>query len=154
MERMPTILLVEDDPDDVELIRLALEEQRVRNDVVVVRDGAEAIEYLFCEGRYASRCIRERPQLVLLDLKLPKVSGLEVLQRIRSDPRTHNLPVVIFTSSREERDLIEGYRLGANSYVQKPVGIEEFSAAVRQLDLYWVVLNQPAPADEAHGGAS
>lgn len=146
MNQMPTILLVEDSRDDEELTRLALEEHRVENDLVVAHDGAEALEYLFCEGRHASRDIRDRPQLVLLDLQLPKLSGLEVLERIRQDPRTRDLPVVIFTSSREERDMMEGYRLGANSYVQKPVDMGRFSEAVRQLGLYWVLLNLAAPA--------
>jgi len=110
-----------------------------------VRDGAQALEYLFATGMYAGRDVTEMPQLILLDLKLPKVDGLEVLRRLRADERTRLLPVVILTSSKEERDLIEGYRLGANSYIRKPVDFIQFTEAVNQLKLYWLVLNQPAP---------
>lgn len=139
-----TILLVEDSPDDVELTRRAFQKNNIKNPVVVVEDGAKALDFLFCEGEFADRG-DDLPQLVLLDLQLPKLGGLEVLQRIREDPRTKLLPVVILTSSAEERDLVEGYRLGANSYIRKPVDFQQFIAAVRDLGLYWLVLNTPAP---------
>ncbi len=140
------ILLVEDNPDDVKLTVRALKKNGVANDLTSVEDGAEAIEYLFAEGRYAGRDTSQGPCLVLLDLKLPKVSGLEVLQRIRGDERTENIPVVVLTTSNEERDLIESYRLGANSYVRKPVDFQNFLEAVRQLGLYWLVLNEAPPS--------
>jgi two-component system response regulator len=139
------ILLVEDNPRDEELALLALEESRVANDVIVARDGAEALDYLFATGIYAQRDPADLPHLVLLDLKLPKVDGLEVLERIRSDPRTSMLPVVILTSSDEERDLIRSYQLHVNSYMRKPVDFDQFVEAVRQLGLYWMVLNQAPP---------
>ena len=135
-----TILLVEDNKDDEELTILSLRESRIQNKIDVARDGAEALDYLFQREKYKDI---ELPQLVFLDLKLPKVSGLEILKQIRSNPRTKYLPVVIFTSSKEEQDLIESYKLGANSFIQKPVGFEEFSKAVNYLGLYWLVLNQP-----------
>jgi two-component system response regulator len=136
------VLLVEDNPDDEELPRIAFEDSHVANELVVVRDGAEALDYLFAKGVYASRGADEMPQLVLLDLNLPKVDGLEVLRRIRADERTHLLPVVILTSSDEEQDMVRGYRLGANSYVRKPVDFGQFADAVRSLGLYWLVLNR------------
>jgi CheY-like chemotaxis protein len=136
------VLLVEDNPDDEELTRLAFADSNVANDLKVVRDGAEALDYVFATGSYAGRSAELTPQVVLLDLKLPKIDGLEVLRRIRADERTRGLPVVILTSSDEEQDLIRGYSLGANSYVRKPVGFAGFSAAVRQLGLYWLILNQ------------
>jgi CheY-like chemotaxis protein len=136
------VLLVEDNPDDEELTRLAFAESNVANDLKVVRDGAEALDYVFATGSYAGRSAELTPQVVLLDLKLPKIDGLEVLRRIRADERTRGLPVVILTSSDEEQDLIRGYSLGANSYVRKPVGFAGFSEAVRQLGLYWLILNQ------------
>jgi two-component system, response regulator len=139
------ILLVEDNPDDEALTVRALRKNNIANTLSVVRDGAEALEFLFCTGAYASRDPRELPQIVLLDLKLPKVDGLEVLRRIRSDERTRLLPVVILTSSREEQDLIQSYRLGANSYVRKPVDFNQFVDAVGQLGLYWLVLNESLP---------
>lgn len=139
------ILLVEDNPDDEELTRLAFEESRVANELVVVRDGEEALEYLFGTGRYAARDMGVMPQLVLLDLKLPKVDGHEVLQRIRADPRTKYIPVVVMTTSSEESDLISSYDLGANSFIQKPVDFVSFGEAVRQLGLYWLVLNTNIP---------
>ena len=139
------ILLVEDNPDDEALTLRALNKNRVANNIVVVRDGVEALDYLFASGSYAGRDPFELPQVVLLDLKLPKVDGLEVLRRIRSDPRTHMLPVVILTSSREEQDLIQAYSNGANSYVRKPVDFNQFVEAIGQLGLYWLVLNEAPP---------
>ncbi|HXG45027.1 MAG TPA: response regulator [Gemmatimonadales bacterium] len=138
------ILLVEDNPDDEALTLRALTRHKVANRVVVVRDGAEALDYLFGTGPFGADP-PPLPQLVLLDLKLPKLGGLEVLRRLRSDERTRLLPVVILTSSNEERDLLAGYRLGANSYVQKPVDFTEFQRAAEQLGLYWLILNQPPP---------
>jgi two-component system, response regulator len=137
------ILLVEDNPDDVALTMRALKSNNITNDVVVANDGAQALEYLF--GAKESALGDELPAVVLLDLKLPKVDGLEVLQRIRADGGTRLLPVVILTSSDEERDVIQGYSLGANSYVRKPVDFSEFTEAARQLGLYWLLLNQPPP---------
>ena len=137
------ILLVEDDPDDVELALHALQRNHVTNNIQVVRDGAEALEFLFCTGAYADRTIENGPRVVLLDLKLPKVDGLEVLRRIKGDSRTHDIPVVVLTSSREEPDIRESYRLGVNSYIVKPVDFEQFTEAVRKLGLYWVLLNEP-----------
>ncbi len=139
------ILLVEDNPDDEELTLRALKKNNIVNDVAVVRDGAEALDYLFCAGRYASRNSSDLPQIVLLDLNLPKMGGLEVLRRIRENEKTRLLPVVILTSSKEEQDLIQGYSLGANSYVRKPVDFNQFVDAVRQLGLYWLVLNEAPP---------
>lgn len=141
------ILLVEDNPRDEALTLRALRKSNIANDVVVARDGVEALEYLFGEGAHAGRDTDEMPQLVLLDLKLPKVDGLQVLQRIRSDERTRRLPVVVFTSSGEEEDLIKSYDLGANSYVRKPVEFEQFMDATRQLGLYWLILNEGPPRD-------
>jgi two-component system response regulator len=143
------ILLVEDNPDDEALTLRALKKNNIRNAVVVARDGAEALDYLFGTGASAGREALELPQVVLLDLKLPKVDGLEVLRRLRAHPRTRLLPVVILTSSKEERDLVNGYALGANSYVRKPVDFAEFTEAVRQLGLYWLILNEPPPAPAA-----
>jgi two-component system response regulator len=137
-----TILLVEDNPDDEMLTLRAFKKNNIRNRVMVARDGAEAVDYLFASGAHQGRDVRDLPQVVLLDLKLPKVDGMEVLRRIREDDRTKMLPVVILTSSREEQDLVEGYRLGANSYVRKPVNFDEFLEAARQLGLYWLLLNE------------
>jgi len=137
------ILLVEDNSSDEELTLLALEKANVANPVVVARDGAEALDYLFATGPYAGRDAAEEPQVVLLDLNLPKVGGLEVLRRIRAAERTRLIPVVILTSSREEKDLVAGYASGANSYVVKPVDFTQFAEAVRQLGLYWLLLNEP-----------
>ncbi len=139
------ILLVEDNPDDEALTLRAFKKHNITNEVVVARDGAQALEYLFGTGRYAGRDMELMPQLILLDLKLPKVDGLEVLGQIRADDRTRLLPVVVLTSSTEERDLVESYRLGANSYVRKPVDFNQFVEAARQLGLYWLLMNQPPP---------
>jgi len=139
------ILLVEDNPDDVDLTIRALNKNKILNEVVVVSDGAEALDYLFGTGTYAGRDVSIVPELILLDLKLPKIDGLEVLKRIRSDERTEILPVVILTSSREEQDVINGYKLGANSYIRKPVDFDQFIEAVKQLGLYWLVINEPPP---------
>ena len=137
------ILLVEDNPDDEALTMRALRKHNVTNQIVVAHDGAEALDWLFATGQHADRDTDVIPQVILLDLKLPKIDGLEVLRRIRSDERTHLLPIVILTSSKEEEDILTGYRLGANSYVRKPVDFVEFTDAVRQLGLFWLLLNQP-----------
>lgn len=139
------ILLVEDNPDDEELTLMALKQHHILNEVVVVRDGEEALDYLFGTGNFAGRDPKQLPQLVLLDLKLPKVSGLEVLERLRAEPRTSLIPVVILTSSSEEEDILASYRLRANSYVRKPVEFHRFAEAVRQLGMYWLLLNEPLP---------
>jgi CheY-like chemotaxis protein len=141
------ILLVEDDPQDLELALRALKKANFRNRIEVARDGAEALDFIFCEGAHASRRIEDAPRVILLDLKLPKVDGLEVLQRIRSDPRTKTIPVVVLTSSKEQKDVVESYRLGVNSFVVKPVSFDEFAAAVQQLGLYWLLLNEPPAAE-------
>ena len=140
------ILLVEDNPDDELLTLRALRKNNVLNKVVVARDGVEELDYLFGTGEYAGRDTAVMPQLILLDLKLPKIDGLEVLRRLRSDERTRLLPVVILTSSREQQDMLDGYGLGANSYVRKPVNFEQFVQAVEQLKLYWLILNEVPPA--------
>jgi two-component system response regulator len=145
MDSDKVILLVEDNPDDVDLTLRALARNHIANQVIVARDGLEALEYLFGTGRYAGRDVSQRPAVTLLDLKLPKLDGLEVLKRIRADERTKLLPVVILTTSREQQDLINGYSLGANSYIVKPVDFEKFVAAVGQLGLYWIILNESAP---------
>ncbi len=136
------ILLVEDNPDDEALTLRAFKKSNILNEVVVARDGAEALDYLFATGVYAGRDTSVVPQLILLDLKLPKVNGLEVLERIRTDERTRLVPVVLLTSSREEQDLIEGYSLGANSYIRKPVDFVQFTEAIRNVGMYWLVLNE------------
>lgn len=140
------ILLVEDNPDDEVLTLRALNKSKIANKIVVVRDGVEALDYLFCTGAYTDRDPLELPQVTLLDLKLPKVDGLEVLRRIRSDARTKMLPVVILTSSKEEQDMVNAYSSGANSYVRKPVDFNQFVEAIGQLGLYWLVLNEPPPS--------
>ncbi len=142
------ILLVEDNPDDEVLTRRALKKNNIGNEVIVARDGIEALDYLFGTGIYAGRDTTVMPQLMLLDLRLPKIDGLEVLRRVREDERTKLLPVVVLTSSRDDQDLLEGYGLHANSYVCKPVGFEWFVEAVRQLKLYWLMLNEPPPRAE------
>lgn len=136
------ILLVEDNPDDEELTVRALRKGNISNEIVVVRDGAEALDFIFCQGKFADRDINQKPQVILLDLKLPKVNGLEVLRKIRDNPVTKMLAVVVLTSSREERDLLESYNLGVNSYVCKPVDMQQFTAAVQQLGLYWILINE------------
>jgi CheY-like chemotaxis protein len=141
------ILLVEDDPQDLELTLHALEAERLCNRIQIARDGEEALDFLFCRGAHAGRNSADRPNLILLDLKLPKVDGLEVLARVKADPQTRAIPVVILTSSREERDRLQGYRLGVNSYIQKPVDFEQFRATIKELGLYWLVVNQPPPPD-------
>ena len=141
------ILLVEDNPDDEALTLRALEKNNILNRVMVVRDGAEALDYLFCQGAYAGRDASLQPAVTLLDLKLPKVDGLEVLKRLRADARTRLLPVVILTSSKEEQDVLSGYSLGANSYIRKPVDFTQFMEAVRQVGLYWLMMNESPPKE-------
>jgi two-component system response regulator len=136
------ILLIEDNPNDIKLALYAFHKHFIANQVHVVRDGAEALEFLFCTDRYAERQIEDRPKLILLDLKLPLVDGIEVLRRLKSDPRTQPIPVVVMTSSREESDLVKTYKLGTNSYIVKPVDFEQFSDVVRNLGFYWLLLNQ------------
>ena len=140
-----TILLVEDNPDDVELTMRAFRKNNIANNVVVARDGVEALDYLFCRGPYAGRNIKDIPRLILLDLKLPKLDGLQVLERLRADENTRLIPVVILTSSKEEQDLISGYELGANSYVRKPVDFNKFVEAVKHIGLYWLLINEVPP---------
>ncbi len=135
------ILLVEDNPNDMELTLDALREHRLANHIQIVRDGVEALDFIFRNGRYAERP-NQNPKLILLDLKLPRVNGLEVLERIRADPYTKNIPVVILTSSHEERDIVESYKLGVNSYIVKPVDFEQFTESVHRIGFYWLLLNQ------------
>ena len=139
------VLLVEDNPDDVELALRAFRQSDVKSEVVVARDGIEALDYLFATGAHAGRDTRVMPRLILLDLKLPKVDGLEVLRRLRADTRTRLLPVVMLTTSKEENDLVNSYRLGANSYIRKPVEFRKFAEAVQHLGEYWLVLNETPP---------
>lgn len=139
------IVLVEDNPDDVELTMRAFRKNNIVNEVVTVKDGIEALDYLFATGAYEGRDIEDIPAVVLLDLKLPKLGGLDVLRRMRENDRTRLLPVVILTSSKEEQDLINGYKLGCNSYIRKPVDFIQFTDAVRQLGIYWILLNEPPP---------
>ncbi len=142
----PEILLIEDDPEDIELTLRALKKNGVTDRVVVVHDGAEALEYLFATDRYAERCMTDIPKVILLDLKLPLVSGTEVLRRIKSDDRTQRIPVVVLTSSKEELDIAQCYQLGVNSYIVKPVNFQQFTDAVRTTSLYWLLLNEPPKA--------
>lgn len=137
------ILLVEDNPQDLELALRALEKAKLSNHIQVARDGAEALDFIFCEGAHVKRLICDSPKVILLDLKLPKIDGLEVLKRLKADPRTRVIPVVMLTSSREQKDVVESYHLGVNSYIVKPVNFEGFVDAVRDLGLYWLLLNQP-----------
>ena len=144
-----TILLVEDNSDDEILTLRELRRHNMANTIIVTRDGAEALEYLFGTGQYAGRNVHDRPTVVLLDIKLPKIDGLEVLRQIRSDIRTRSTPVVVLTSSDDQRDMVESYRLGVNSYVRKPVDFAQFQEAVRQLHFYWLLLNEPPPSEES-----
>ena len=144
MNELGRILMVEDDPNDVELTLTALAEYNLANEVVVTRDGAEALDYLYCRGSFAGRA-SDNPAVLLLDLKLPKVDGLQVLQQIRADEKLRLIPVVVLTSSREERDMVASYRLGVNAYVVKPVQFHEFVNAIKELGVFWAVINQPPP---------
>ncbi|MBB5032894.1 response regulator [Prosthecobacter vanneervenii] len=142
------ILLVEDSPEDLELTQRALRNANLGNHIHVARDGAEALDFIFCEGEYASRRIEDTPKLILLDLKLPKVDGLEVLERIKGDERTRLIPIVVLTSSKEQADVIKSYQLGVNSYIVKPVNFEGFTSAVQELGMYWLLINQPPKLDK------
>ena len=144
MEQLGRILMVEDDPKDVELTLMALEDYKLANEVVVARDGEEALDYLYCRGNFTTRT-PDNPAVLLLDLKLPKVDGLEVLQQIKSDEQLRMIPVVVLTSSHEERDMVASYKLGVNAYVVKPVDFHEFINAVKELGMFWAVINQPPP---------
>ena len=144
MDNLGRILMVEDDPKDVELTLMALEEYNLVNEVVVLGDGAEALDYLYCRGNFTDRT-SENPAVLLLDLKLPKVDGLEVLQQIKSDEKLRMIPVVVLTSSREERDMVASYKLGVNAYVVKPVDFHEFVNAIKELGVFWAVINEPPP---------
>jgi CheY-like chemotaxis protein len=137
------ILLVEDSPDDLDMTLRALRKANLANKIQVARDGAEALEFIFCEGAYANRKIESVPKVILLDLKLPKIDGLEVLRRLKADPRTKTIPVVMLTSSKEQKDVVDSYHLGVNSYIVKPVNFEGFATAVGELGMYWLLLNQP-----------
>ena len=145
IERNDTILLVEDNPDDVELAKRAFRKNNIANNLVVACDGVAALDYLFCQGEYSGRDKRIMPRLILLDLKLPKLDGMQVLAKIRADETTKLIPVVILTSSREEQDLIQGYKCGANSYVRKPIDFNAFVEAVKNIGLYWLLINEPLP---------
>ena len=142
------LLLVEDNPEDLELALRALRQANLANRIHIARDGAEALDFIFCEGAHATRRFTQVPKVILLDLKLPKVDGIEVLKRIKGDPRTSMIPVVVLTSSKEQNDVVESYRLGVNSYIVKPVNFEQFTEAVRGLGLYWLLLNQSPQMDE------
>jgi two-component system, response regulator len=145
MKRSNVILLVEDNPDDAELTLRAFRRSKILNEIVVVTDGAEALDYLFATGAYAGRDAKAKPEVILLDLKLPKIGGLEVLRRMRAEEQTRRIPVVVLTSSNEERDILSSYDLGANSFVRKPVDFGQFVDAAQQLGLYWLVRNEPPP---------
>ncbi len=148
MGQAPVILLVEDNPADIKLTQRALKKSYVANELIVAHDGQQALDYLFGEGAYAGRDLRQLPAVVLLDLKLPRVDGLEVLQRLRATEATRYLPVVILTSSREQQDIVNSYHFGANSYIRKPVDFDQFVDATRQLGVYWLVLNEAPPCPE------
>jgi len=143
------ILLVDDSPEDVELTVLALRRSKICNKIQIAEDGVEALDYLFCRGSYKDRSFCFPPKLILLDLKLPKVDGMEVLRTIRADARTRTIPVVILTSSKEQNDVIDGYNLGVNAYIQKPVDFEKFSDTIRQVGMFWMLINQAPPAGQA-----
>ena len=147
------ILLVEDDPNDVELALRALRRNKLANQIHVARDGEEALDYLFGRGPHSGRNLDAQPKLILLDLKLPKINGLEVLREIKGDPRTRPVPVVVMTSSREQRDMLEGYELGVNSYIQKPIDFDQFQRVIQDLGYYWLVVNQPLPPEAFPGNA-
>jgi two-component system response regulator len=142
------ILLIEDNPQDLELTQRALRKANLTNYIHIARDGAEALEFLFCEGAHAARKIEDHPKVILLDLKLPKLDGLQVLKRIKSDPRTRAIPVVVLTSSKEQNDVVESYHLGVNSYIVKPVNFERFAAAVQEVGMYWLLLNHAPDVDQ------
>src|SRR5580658_1385568 len=144
------ILLVEDNANDVELTLRALAKHNLANRIHVVRDGEQAMDFLFCRGAFQDRTFDDKPKVVLLDLKLPKVDGLEVLRAIKSDPRTRAMPVVVMTSSRQQRDMVDSYHLGVNSYIQKPISFEEFQEVIRQLGYYWLAVNQSPPTEAFH----
>jgi two-component system, response regulator len=139
------ILLVEDNQDDLDMTLRSLRKANLANHIQIARDGAEALEFIFCQGAHAGRKIEHRPKVVLLDLKLPKIDGMEVLKRVKGDPRTKMIPIVMLTSSKEQKDVIESYHLGVNSYIVKPVDFEGFATAVQELGMYWLLLNQPKP---------
>lgn len=143
------ILLVEDNQDDMDLALHSLRREKLANSIYVARDGEEALDFLFCRGAFEHRSFGSPPKLVLLDLKLPKIDGMEVLKQLKSDVRTKTIPVVIMTSSKEERDLVSGYNLGANSYIQKPVDFDQFRATVKSVGLYWLVINQPPVVEDS-----
>jgi CheY-like chemotaxis protein len=144
MEPIARILLVEDDPRDVELTMTALEDYNLTNEVVIVHDGEEALDYLYCRGKFESR-VHQNPAVMLLDLKLPKVDGLEVLEKVKSDEKLRVIPVVVLTSSREEKDMVASYKLGVNAYVVKPVDFHEFVNAIKELGVFWAIINEPPP---------
>jgi len=137
------VLLVEDSPSDEELTLLALKKYKLTNKIFVVRDGAEALDYIFADGKYSGRDANQYPRVILLDLKLPKVDGLEVLRRIKADPKTKQIPVVVLTSSDQESDVVESYKLGVNSYIVKPVDFKQFTESIREIGMYWLLLNEP-----------
>ncbi len=137
------ILIVEDSPNDAELALIALRDENLANNVIWLKDGAEALDFIFCEGEYSERDIDNQPKIILLDLKMPKVGGIEVLRRVRADERTKSIPVVVMTSSKEDKDIVETYRLGVNSYIVKPVDFDKFTNSIREIGFYWLVVNQP-----------
>ncbi len=137
------ILIVEDSPNDAELALIALRDENLANNVIWLKDGAEALDFIFCEGEYSGRDIDNQPKIILLDLKMPKVGGIEVLRRVRADERTKSIPVVVMTSSKEDKDIVETYQLGVNSYIVKPVDFDKFTNSIREIGFYWLVVNQP-----------